>query len=644
MGLVSSAHPGVGGRLMSWQKLTGASVRCGAGQLFLFSIGRLFCTARLCWGRGSSVIAHRAGSIPARIGGRAIATPNQIAVVDGMARLTYAEIEHQSDLLAARLQEAGAGQDRCIGLFLERSAQFIVAALAVIKSGAAYVPLDPSTPADRVATILTDAGAIVLLTNSRHAESLPAGAWRVIQLDLPDKRGPLAFSQFEIDPKSLAYVIYTSGSTGQPKGVEISHESLGNLIDWHQSAFDVTPADRASQVASLGFDAAVWEIWPYLTAGASLHIADELTRRSPQALRDWIIAEKITIGFVPTALAEQLTWMSWPTETVLRMLLTGGDTLHRRPPADLPFVLVNNYGPTECTVVATSGVVSPDGDASGPPSIGRPITNATALILDDALRTVVPGETGELCLGGALVGRGYRNRPELTASQFVTYAPALGEPLRIYRTGDRARLLENGEIAFLGRLDDQVKIRGYRIELGEIVTSLNRFPAIKTSIVAVRDIGDGGPALVAYVVPAGDARLTESDLREFLAARLPDYMVPALFVSIPELPMMTNGKPDKAALPAPCAGNLMPNKFAVSSAPGESDGLQQQVSSLVASMLGRPSIEADEDFFMLGGHSMLGVELVSRIRDTFGVKLTLRQLFTAPTVAALSTEIARLTK
>lgn len=607
-------------------------------------MGSFVLQSEILRGKESSVSANRADSIPARIARRAADAPNQIAIVDGKAQLTYGEIERQSNLLAARLQEAGAGQDRCIGLFLERSAQFIVAALAVLKSGAAYLPLDPSTPADRVAAILADAGAIVLLTNSRRAQGLPAGPWRVIELDIPDKIGSIAFTKFETDPKSLAYVIYTSGSTGRPKGVEITHASLCNLIDWHQSAFGVSAADRASQVAGLGFDAAGWEIWPYLTAGASLLIADELTRRSAQALRDWIVAEKITISFVPTALAEQLLRTSWPAETALRTLLTGGDTLHRRPLAELPFLVVNNYGPTECTVVATSGIVSPDGDAGGQPSIGRPIANATALILDDALRPVAPGEAGELCIGGALVGRGYRNQPQLSANRFVTYLSASGDSLPIYRSGDRARLLENGEIAFLGRLDDQVKIRGYRIELGEIVGCLNRFAGIEASIVSVRDVGDSGPSLVAYVVPARDARLTGSDLRDFLASRLPDYMIPPFFVSIPTLPVMVNGKLDKSALPAPGVDDLLPDSVAVNDAPSEGNGLQQQMSALVASLLGRPSIEAEDNFFMLGGHSMLGVQLVARIRDVFGVKLTLRQLFTAPTVAGLSTEVARLTK
>ncbi len=306
--------------------------------------------------------------------------------------------------------------------------------------------------------------------------------------------------------------------------------------------------------------------------------------------------------------------------------------------------MVNNYGPTECTVVATSGVVTPDGDADGRPSIGRPIANATALILDDTLRPVAPGEVGELCIGGALVGRGYRNQHALTANRFVTYVSAAGESVRIYRTGDRARMLENGEIAFLGRLDDQVKIRGYRIEPGEIVECLNSLAGVEASLVAVHDVADAGPSLVAYVVPVCDARLTSADLRDHLATHLPDYMIPAYFISIPALPVMVNGKLDKSALPAPTTDNLLPDRPLISDASTEDSSLQQQISALVASLLGRPSIAAEDNFFMVGGHSMLGVQLVARIRDVFGVKLTLRQLFSAPTVAGLAVEIARLTK
>ncbi|HWE01222.1 MAG TPA: non-ribosomal peptide synthetase [Tepidisphaeraceae bacterium] len=595
-----------------------------------------------------------AGSICERIALRAITDPGRSALIDGSMRLSFAELEDRSNQLAALLRDAGAESEQCVGLLLDRSADFVVAALAVLKTGAAYLPLDPATPADRAAFILADAGAKILLTHRRAVlQSLPADL-RVIELDASASASiatsPATFDAVVPDPSCLACVIYTSGSTGQPKGVEITHGNLLNLIDWHCDAFDVTASDKASQVAGVGFDAAGWEIWPHLTAGASVHIADEMTRRSPQTLRDWLVAEGITIAFVPTVLAEQLLHSTWPKETRLRRLLTGADTLHRRPSAGLPFVLVNNYGPTECTVVSTSGTVVPDAAADGPPSIGRAIANAVALILDESLRPTPAGEAGELCMAGALVGRGYRNRPELTASKFVAYFPASGPSMRIYRTGDRARLLPSGEIAFLGRLDDQVKIRGYRIELGEIISLLDRYPGIEASAVIVRNDVEADAALVAYVVGARDSRLIAGDIRAFLAARVPDYMVPSRFVALSELPMTANGKLDKTALPAPDADNLLPGATPVVAAPAMIEGpdsklaVESKIAAVVASLLGQPSVRRDDNFFMIGGHSMLGVQLVARIRDAFGVKLTLRQLFTAPTVAALSAEVARLTE
>jgi amino acid adenylation domain-containing protein len=600
-----------------------------------------------------SMLARLTDSIPARIAGLAAQTPSRIAITDDAGPLTHGELERRSDALAARLRDAGVRQDTCVGVFLDRSAGFIVAALAVMKSGGAYVPLDSASPEDRVAAILADAGAVALVTDACKARRVPAGSWRVLAVDSGDDASA-PFTPLDLDPDSLAYVIYTSGSTGQPKGVEITHANLCNLVDWHRRAFAVTAADHASQVAGLGFDAAVWEIWPYLSAGATLHVVDEITRKSSEALFDWFVAEQITIGFVPTALAEQLIRKAWPETTALRFLLTGGDALHNRPTPELPFAVVNNYGPTECTVVATSGVVTPEGHASGQPSIGRPIAGATALVLDESLDPVPPGEAGELFLGGALVGRGYRNQPELTSRCFITHRTASGDVLRLYRTGDRVALLENGEIAFLGRLDDMVKIRGYRIEPGEIAASLDRFPGIEASVVSARDVGDGGPALVAYLVTSsGSAPPSPTALRSFLAARLPDYMVPAYFVALGELPMTANGKVDRSALPAPRADNLLPgnpksNRVAsssgVPSVPNEDGALAARLSEMVALMLGQPSIGSDENFFMAGGHSMLGAQLVAQIRDTFGVKLTLRQLFMAPTVDALTAQIAQLSK
>jgi amino acid adenylation domain-containing protein len=582
-------------------------------------------------------------SVAHRIEELAQTSPSHTALVDGQTRLTFAQLDRRANQLAQYLRGIGAGPEKCVALLLERSADFVVAALAVLKSGAVYLPLDSSTPADRAQFILKDSGTAISLSHKGKARSLSVGACRVVELDGEDAteiaKKSEATNEFEPAPDSLAYVIYTSGSTGQPKGVELTHGNLSNLIDWHQLAFGVTAQDRASHVAGVGFDAAVWEIWPHLTAGATLYIADEVTRRSPQGLKDWLVAEQITISFVPTVLAEQLLHTTWPADTALRMFLTGADTLHRRPAAGLPFVLVNNYGPTECTVVSTSGIVSPDGAEDQRPSIGRPIANATALILDENLRPVPTGETGELCMAGALVGRGYRNNPALTAAKFVTYEPDSGPEMRIYRTGDRARVLPDGEIAFLGRMDDQVKIRGYRVELGEIVARLDRFPGIDGSAVTVSDGGQAGPQLTAYLATANKS-LNASDIREFLAARLPDYMIPGRFVRVDSLPMTPNGKLDKSVLPAPSQANLLSGSGGNSAT--SAHGMQKQIGDLVASLLGQPAVGTSENFFMIGGHSMLGVQLVARIRDMFGVKLTLRQLFKSPTVIALATEVERL--
>ena len=571
---------------------------------------------------------------------RAAQAPSRLAVADDRGQLTYAELVRESNRLAARLQEAGAGQGKSVGIFLPRSTGFVVAALAVLKSGAAYVPLDHSTPADRISFILADAGVVAVISERAVAKDLPHGSWKVLETESIDTKPAAPFVDVKENRDSLAYIVYTSGSTGQPKGVEITRANLCSLLEWHQSAFAVTATDRASQLAGLGFDAAGWEIWPYLTAGASLYIADENTRRSPGMLRDWLVAKKITIGFVPTFLAEQLFDADWPDETALRILLTGGDRLGRRPRNGLPFTVINNYGPTECTVVATSGVVSPEGSSADRPSIGRPIANVTALILDEALRPVAPGEPGELCIAGESVGRGYRNMPERTASCFVTILTS-GEPLRIYRTGDRARMLANGEIEFLGRFDDQVKIRGYRVELGEIVACLNRNPDVESSTVIVSDGRADGPALVAYVVPRDGASVTESGLRAYLAAKLPDYMIPISLISISALPVTANGKLDKSALPAPRGDDRLAISATEHSGTEQCSVAKERVAELVASLLNLPSIGADENFFMAGGHSMFGVQLVAKIRETFGVKLTLRQLFKAPTVATLSTEVAR---
>jgi amino acid adenylation domain-containing protein len=619
----------------------------------------------------------------------AVLRPAAVAIHSASGDLTFAELDHRSGRWAELLSSTGIGAGSLVALYVDRSPRFVVAALAVLKTGAAYLPIDPATPADRVRYILADSAADLVLTGGPSAAPPADPPCPVVDLDglpgdgparapvaggntplaggdgpVPGVNTPLAGGDTPVaggvaepSPDELAYVIYTSGSTGRPKGVEITHGNLRNLVEWHVTAFGVTAGDRAGQVAGVGFDAAVWELWPHLTAGCPVHIADEATRRSPVALREWLVDQGITIAFVPTVLAEQLLHSAWPERTALRYLLTGADTLHSRPPAGLPFALVNNYGPTECTVVATSGVVAAARDGDGwRPSIGRPIRNATALVLDAELRPVPRGTPGELCLAGRLVGRGYRNDPELTARAFVPVALGSAPPVRMYRTGDRVRMLDGGELEYLGRLDDQIKIRGFRIEPGEISTWLNRYPGVTASVVVAREL-DGGPAartgtagagekhLVGYVVAAPDTRPDPAALAEHLGRHLPEYMVPSAFVVVGALPMTPNGKVDRSRLPAPpITGPATPSTGPAAAGAARDPGraeLEQRVGALVAALLKRPAVGVDENFFLLGGHSMLGVQLVSRLRQELGVVLALRQLFGAPTVAALSAEIRK---
>lgn len=597
----------------------------------------------------SSASSPSPHSILARLQWQFTHRPNAIAILDEVNELTFSDLDQRSNDLAVVLKSHRIGTEDCVALLFERSVDFVVAALAVWKCGAAYLPLDPSAPADRGKFILGDAGAKILLSHRSKANGW-VGSWKTLDIDQsPIQRAETSPLFVEIDDFSLAYIIYTSGSTGTPKGVEVTHGNLLNLIDWHLGAFRVTAEDRASQVAGFGFDAAVWEIWPHLAAGATLHIASEEIRRSPQTLRDWLVSQRISIAFVPTVLAEPLSQCVWPQDTSLRTMLTGADVLHRRPIAGLPFTFVNNYGPSECAVVATSGVVTPaqsEALASGLPSIGKPIRNTTVMILDEQLRPVPNGEAGELCLAGALVGRGYRNQPELTTSRFVSIKNESGGVTRIYRTGDRAKLLPNGEISFLGRLDQQIKIRGYRIEPSEIVAWLDRYQGIEASAIKVVT-DENGASLVAYVVTLNDKPVTSKELRDYLATKLPDYMTPTSFVRLASLPVTANGKLDRDALPLPTPENALPKGSldAVSGAAvvAKDNGadVASKLAGIVASLLKQPSVGMEDNFFLLGGHSMMGVQLVAKIRETFGVKLPLRQLFSTPTVAQLSQEISR---
>lgn len=554
-------------------------------------------------------------------------TPDALAVTDAYGSLTYRQLLQASHRLELRLREFAAP---ILPIFLERSTHFVIAALAAMNRGSAYLPLDASTPQQRVRAILEDCDARLMLTHSDSAHALRHAGADLIYVDefvASSADEPLTRHPTVPTSDQLAYVIYTSGSTGKPKGVEITHANLANLIAWHRETFALTPSDRVSQVAGLSFDAAAWEIWPALAAGASVHFAEDSLRHSPPALRDWLVEQQIAVSFAPTLLAEQLIQLAWPQQTSFRFLLTGADTLHRRPPAGLPFQFINNYGPTECTVVATSGVIEPHG--TGKPTIGKPIGDTIALVLDEQLHLVPDGQIGELCLGGSLVGKGYHNLPAQTNARFINWSTGT-LALRLYRTGDQVTRLPDGELIFHGRHDDQVKIRGFRIELGEVNAALSRCDGVAAAATIVRDNG-GVPELVAYVVPSVTKVLDLHCVSEMLGAQLPDYMLPARLILIGELPVTANGKLDRARLPET-------SDAAVTSA---DSSVRSRLSALVAELLGKSEIADDANFFMIGGHSMLGVQLVAKIRDLLGVKLSLRQLFKAPTILALTSEVER---
>jgi amino acid adenylation domain-containing protein len=566
------------------------------------------------------------------------AEPDHLAVKGTDGTLTYGELSGRADQVAHRLLELGVKPGDLVGLCLGRSTSLIVGALAIFRAGGAYVAMDPSYPDERLQWILDDSAPVAIVTDSatapRLGEAAPTVALfegGVVDPEL-DEPGADAALPPRPAPGDLAYVVYTSGSTGRPKGSMVEHAGLSNLIAWHLRAFDLGPEDRCTQIASPGFDAAVWEIWPALATGAAIYVVPEALRTDPIGLRDWLLREAITVTFLPTAVAETTIGLSWPKETSLRFLLTGGDALTRRPSADLDFAVINNYGLSEAAVVATSGVVAPDGQ--GAPSIGRAIDGVVVKVVDEGLAPVAAGEPGELAIGGVSVGRGYLNQPELTAEHFVV--DPSGE--RLYRTGDRVRIDADGEVEFLGRLDDQLSIRGFRVEAGEVAAALNSHPQIEASVAVAGGESSAERQLVAYVVAAGE-QPSEEEVSEFLAGSLPEYMVPSKYIWLDEMPVTEHGKVDRKALPDP---GTTPEPEAASG-PKPENQVEATVAAIVAELLEVPEVGMDQNFFLLGGHSMLGAQLIVRLEDMFGIEVSLRYLFDHPTPAELAAEVVRQT-
>lgn len=582
---------------------------------------------------------ERNGSVCLRI---AQVDPHKIALRQRNAELTYSELNRRANVLAAHLAETGLRPSAAVGICMERSFDWVIAALAVMRAGAAYVAMDATWPVDRIRYLLRDSGASHLIARNGLLQSLNAD---VVGIDPQRLRpGDSATSRQPelhinpINPEELAYIIYTSGTSGYPKGVEITHGNLEHLVDWHLNAFQVTEDDRASHLAGLSFDAAAWEVWPYLAAGSSISLIDEPARSSPELLQQWLLSERITISYVPTALVLPLAHLSWPADAPLRFMLTGGEKLLRPPQGDLPFVLVNNYGPTECTVVSTSGVV--DWRSSADPSIGKAIENVSIYLLDEHGSPVPQGTPGEIYIAGAGVGRGYRNQPELTAKSFVPDPFSTQPGARMYRTGDLGILSPSGEIEFHGRVDLQEKIRGHRIELEEISSVLCRHAKVKFATVQAISDEAGEKRLIAYVLPMDGHAPTSTELQRFLADTLPSYMLPAAFVQLQSLPLSNHGKIDKTQLPAPVAASLLP---ATADASAEiNDPVCQRLLGMVRELLKTNAVRAQDDFFLVGGHSLLGTQLILRIRAAFRVDISLLDLFEARTVLGLAEKIEAL--
>ncbi|MFJ4835886.1 amino acid adenylation domain-containing protein, partial [Streptomyces sp. NPDC088747] len=592
-----------------------------------------------------------AASLPELFQARVVEHPDAVAVVFGGVEVTYAELDERANRLARLLIRRGIGPESIVGLAVPRSVDLIVGLLAVLKAGAGYLPVDPDYPAERIAFMLADAVPSLTLTTTEVAGRMPTGP--ALLLDDPSVATELGALPAEVPgdeerigpllPQHPAYLIYTSGSTGRPKGVVMSCGSLVNLLSWHASAIPAEVGSRVAQFTAISFDVSAQEILSALLDGKTLVIPDEEIRRNPEQFVTWLRKQKATELYAPNLMVEALGEAVAEQGTglpSLRHVSQAGEALVlsdriRDLCGAVGTELHNHYGPSE-THVVTAHTLPADRAAwpAGAAPIGRPVWNTQVYVLDGALRPVPVGVAGELYVSGAQLARGYHARPGLTAQRFVANPFTPGE--RMYRTGDLARWNGEGQLEYLGRTDDQVKVRGFRIELGEVEAALLAHPSVSQAAVMVREDRPGDRRLVGYLVPTGghtdgDDSATGVDLaalRAHLGAMLPDHMVPSALVTLERLPRTPNGKLDRRGLPAP--------DYMSSAQSREASSVQEEIlCGIFAEELNVPHIGVDDNFFEFGGHSLLAVKLVSRIRSVMGVDVSLHMLMEAPSVAGL---------
>ncbi|MFF1359089.1 amino acid adenylation domain-containing protein [Streptomyces sp. NPDC058297] len=563
--------------------------------------------------------------------------PDAVAVVGAGFRLTYAELDSRANRLAHTLRARGVGRDDLVAVLADRSPEMLVAIYAVLKAGGAYLPVDPSNPQDRIAYILQDSAARLVLTQPHHV-GLVDGDTAVVDLTDQANYAPQADTPpVHGTARDLAYVIYTSGSTGNPKGVQIEHRSAVNRISWMQKAYPITAADVIMQKTPTSFDVSVWELFWWMFEGATVCLPEPGTERNPEALTAAVEQHGVTtMHFVPSMLGAFLDFVSGAGEqsrlASLRQVFASGEALtphHARLFAEViaGARLVNLYGPTEAAVDVTHHAC--EGNETRVP-IGRPIDNTRILMLDAELRPQPVGVPGELCIAGVQLARGYLHRPELTAEKFVP-APLAGEE-RVYRTGDLARWLPDGTIEYLGRIDHQVKVRGYRIELGEIEERLRRHPLVKDAVVVARKAEDGQTYLCGYALSA--ETVSEDDLKGHLGRTLPEYMVPARLVVLEAFPLTPNGKLDRRALPLPAPPAREAVEHVAPRTPQEVD-----LARIWGEVLNQDQVGVHDNFFALGGNSIHFVTVLAKARAT-GLDFTFQQFFQNPTVAELAASLA----
>ncbi|WP_242039624.1 non-ribosomal peptide synthetase [Anabaena sphaerica] len=565
-------------------------------------------------------------------------TPNAVAVVFGKQQFTYRELNNQANQLACYLQKIGVKPDVLVGICVERSLEMVVGLLGILKAGGAYLPLDPNYPQERLEFMAKDADIWVLLTQEKLVNLFPQHQAEIICLDSCEVINPdilcVSASLREVQPDNLAYVIYTSGSTGKPKGVMISHRALCNHTLWMQSAFPLTESDRVLQKTPFSFDASVWEFYAPLVAGGKLILAKPDGHQDTAYLVDLIAQENITIlQLVPSLLRVLLKEKNLKNCHSLRRVFCGGEVLtfdlQNKLFQILPNVeLCNLYGPTEATIDTTYYKCKYEDKRPIVP-IGRAIANTQIYLLDIHLQPVPIGVPGEIYIGGAGLARGYLNRPDLTAEKFITN-PFLPNS-KLYKTGDLARYLLDGNIEFIERIDGQVKLRGFRIELGEIETQLNQHLQVKQAVVLVREDVPGEKRLVAYIIPDQKHSLTVSELRNFLKQNLPDYMIPTVFILLDNLPFLPNGKIDRKALPAP--DKARPDLQAVFAAPRTQT--EETLVRIWSEVLRLDNVGINDNFFELGGDSILSLQVIAKANQA-GLQLTPKQIFEYQTIADLA--------